>query len=133
MLKYMHSRNFGGEGGLRVIWRNPDLTGFSLMMASLRVYGSQDYQQQLMFMDNCLLHFHDNKSSSKMSTFFCQNCPQTWFAGSHLFSCLVFFICPASKIALNVDYFIDMIDLTTGSFYIMLTQQPPIDLFKCRN
>ena len=31
----MRSRNFGGEGGVKVIWRNPDLTGFSLMMASL--------------------------------------------------------------------------------------------------
>ena len=37
-LKNMRSRNFGGEGGggVRVIWRNPDLTGFSLMMASLK-------------------------------------------------------------------------------------------------
>ena len=34
-LKNMRSRNFGGEGGVRVIWRNPDLTGFSLMTASL--------------------------------------------------------------------------------------------------
>jgi hypothetical protein len=35
----MHSRNFGGEGGgwVKVIWRNPDLTGFSLTMASLRL------------------------------------------------------------------------------------------------
>ena len=36
MLKDMVSRNFGGEGAVKVIWRNPDLTGFSLMMASLR-------------------------------------------------------------------------------------------------
>ena len=33
--KNMRFRNFGGEGGVKVIWRNPALTGFSLMMASL--------------------------------------------------------------------------------------------------
>ena len=31
----MRSRNFGGEGVVKVIRKNPDLTGFSLMMASL--------------------------------------------------------------------------------------------------
>ena len=37
----MRSRNFGGDGGVKVIWRNPDLTGFSLLMASLsQVCGS---------------------------------------------------------------------------------------------
>ena len=33
----MHSRNF--FGGVKVIWRNPDLTGFSLMLASLSFTG----------------------------------------------------------------------------------------------
>ena len=36
MLTDMRSRNFGG---VKVIWRNPDFTGFSLMMASLRSKG----------------------------------------------------------------------------------------------
>ena len=35
----MRSRIFLGEGG-KVIWRNPDLTVFSLMMASLKLVGS---------------------------------------------------------------------------------------------
>ena len=39
MLKNMHSRNFGGEREVKVIWRNPDLTGFSLMLASLSFTG----------------------------------------------------------------------------------------------
>ena len=36
-LKNMRSRNCGGGGGVRGIWKNPDLTGFSLMTAPLRL------------------------------------------------------------------------------------------------
>ena len=39
----MRSRNFGGVKG---IWRNPDLTGFSLMMASLKYKRSNIFAEQ---------------------------------------------------------------------------------------
>ena len=47
--KDMRSRNFLGEGGVKVIWRNPDLTGFSLMMASLTSKCQEKSQMSMQF------------------------------------------------------------------------------------
>ena len=62
MLKNIHSRNFGGEGGgVKVIWRNPDLTGFSLMSASLKDANHITFQVDSQNIMNCErgLHFQN--------------------------------------------------------------------------
>ena len=49
---------FWGGGGVRVIWRNPDLTGFSLMMASLSEYSSPDIKCLSVSCDNLICTEH---------------------------------------------------------------------------